>query len=59
MAPQFTAAFEGGVAPPTGYALMRDTALYLSPETVTPEQVARAANRYVLFSRTDVGNAVV
>ncbi len=59
VAPQFTAAFEGGVPPPTGYALMRDTALYLSPETVTPEQVARAATRYVLFSRTDVGNAVV
>lgn len=59
VAPQFTAAFEGGVAPPTGYALMRDTALYLCPATVTPSQVARAANRYVLFSRTDVGNPVV
>lgn len=59
VAPQFTAAFTGGVAPPTGYALMRDTALYLSPETVTPAQVARAANRYVLFSRTDVGDPVV
>ena len=59
VAPQFTAAFEGGVPPPTGYALMRDTALYLSPETVTPGQVNRASNRYVLFSRTDVGNALV
>lgn len=59
VAPQFTEAFAGGVPPPTGYALMRDTALYLSPETVTSAQVARAANRYVLFSRTDVGNSVV
>ncbi|MCU0457722.1 MAG: RagB/SusD family nutrient uptake outer membrane protein [Bacteroidales bacterium] len=59
VAPQFTAAFEGGVAPPTGYALMRDTALYLCPETVTAAQVARASNRYVLFSRTDVGDPVV
>lgn len=59
VAPQLGAAFAGGVAPPTGYDLMRDTALYLSPETVTAEQVARAANRYVLFSRTDVGNPVV
>jgi hypothetical protein len=59
VAPQLTAAFEGGVAPPTGYALMRDTALYLSPETVTPAQVSRAADRYVLFSRTDIGDPVV
>jgi len=59
VAPQFTAAFDGGVAPPTGYSQMRDTGLYLCPETVTPAQVARAADRYVLFSRTDVGNAVV
>ena len=59
VAPQFTAAFEGGVAPPTGYALMRDTGIYLCPETVTAAQVARAANRYVLFSRTDVGDPVV
>jgi len=59
VAPQFTAAFTGGVAPPAGYALMRDTAIYLSPETVTPAQVAQAANRYVLFSRTDVGDPVV
>jgi starch-binding outer membrane protein, SusD/RagB family len=55
----FQTAFAGGVAPPTGYALMRDTALYLCPETVTPAQIARAATRYVLFSRTDVGNAAV
>lgn len=59
VAPQFTAAFNGGVAPPTGYALMRDTALYLSPETVTAAQIARASTRYVLFSRTDVGNSLV
>ncbi|MRR22435.1 RagB/SusD family nutrient uptake outer membrane protein, partial [bacterium] len=59
VAPQFTTAFSGGIAPPSGYALMRDTALYLSPKTVTAAQVARAANRYVLFSRTDVGDPVV
>ncbi|HNX65667.1 MAG TPA: RagB/SusD family nutrient uptake outer membrane protein [Bacteroidales bacterium] len=55
----FKTAFAGGVAPPTGYANMRDTALYLCPNTVTAAQVARAAGRYVLFSRTDVGNSVV
>jgi len=59
VAPQFTTAFSSGVVPPTGYALMRDTALYLSRKTVTPAQIARAANRYVLFSRTNVNNAVV
>lgn len=59
VAPQFTTAFSGGVAPPTGYALMLDTALYLSPKTVTAAQIARAATRYVLFSRTDVSNASV
>lgn len=59
VAPQLGAAFEGGVQPPAGYALMRDTGIYLSPETVTPARVARAANRYVLFSRTDVGDPVV
>ncbi|MCU0377892.1 MAG: RagB/SusD family nutrient uptake outer membrane protein [Bacteroidales bacterium] len=59
VAPQFTAAFNSGVQPPTGYALMRDTAIYLSPTTVTPAQVSRAATRYVLFSRTDVGDPVV
>jgi starch-binding outer membrane protein, SusD/RagB family len=59
VAPQFTTAFTGGVAPPAGYALMRDTAIYMCPKTVTANQIARAATRYVLFSRTDVGNASV
>lgn len=59
VAPQFTTAFTGGIAPPTGYALMRDTALYLTRKTATAAQVARAANRYVLFSRTTVSNPVV
>jgi starch-binding outer membrane protein, SusD/RagB family len=59
LAPQFTTAFTNGIAPPTGYALMRDTALYLTRNQATPAQIARAANRYVLFSRTDVGNPVV
>jgi starch-binding outer membrane protein, SusD/RagB family len=56
VAPQFTTAFTAGIAPPTGYALMRDTALYLLRTTATAAQIARAANRYVLFSRTSVGN---
>lgn len=52
-------AFSGGVAPPTGFASLRDTAYYLSKRTVTASQIARAANRYILFSRTDVGNPAV
>jgi hypothetical protein len=56
VAPQFTTAFTGGIAPPTGYALMRDTALYLTRKTATASQIARAANRYVLFSRTSVSS---
>jgi starch-binding outer membrane protein, SusD/RagB family len=59
VAPQFTTAFNSGIAPPTGYALLRDTALYLSRTTVTAGQIARAATRYVLFSRTDVANPAV
>lgn len=59
VAPQFTTAFTSGIAPPAGYALMRDTALYLTRNTATPAQIARANNRYVLFSRTSVGNPVV
>jgi starch-binding outer membrane protein, SusD/RagB family len=59
LAPQFTTAFTGGIAPPTGYALMRDTALYLTRKPATAAQIARAANRYVLFSRTSVSNPVV
>jgi hypothetical protein len=38
---------------------MRDTALYLTRKRATTAQIARAANRYVLFSRTDVANPVV
>lgn len=59
VAPQFTTAFTGGVAPPTGYAQMRDTAIYLSRTTVTASKITRASTRYVLFSRTDVANPVV
>jgi starch-binding outer membrane protein, SusD/RagB family len=59
LAPVLQTAFAGGVAPPTGFANMRDTAIYLSKTTVTAGRIARAANRYVLFSRTDVGNANV
>jgi len=59
VAPSLGNAFAGGVAPPSGFAELRDTAIYLSKHTVTAEQIARAANRYVLFSRTDVGNSKV
>ncbi len=59
LAPAFQTAFAGSVAPPSGYASMRDTAIYLSKKTVTSKQVTRAANRYLLFSRTDVGNFAV
>jgi starch-binding outer membrane protein, SusD/RagB family len=59
LAASLKTAFAGGVAPPAGFANMRDTALYLSKKVVTAAQIARAANRYVLFSRTDVGNAKV
>jgi starch-binding outer membrane protein, SusD/RagB family len=52
-------AFAGGVAPPTGFALMRDTAIYMLKTTATASNIARASNRYVLFSRTDVGNSKV
>ncbi len=59
VAPLLQAAFAAGVAPPTGFARMRDTAIYLSKKNVTAAQIARAANRYVLFSRNEVGNSAV
>jgi len=59
LAPVLQTAFAGGVTPPTGYALMRDTALYLSKKNVTSSRIARAANRYLLFSRNDVGVTAV
>jgi len=59
LATSLQTAFAGGVVPPTGFANMRDTALYLSKNTVSASRIARAANRYVLFSRTDVGNSKV
>ncbi len=60
VAPVFTAAFNAGVQPPAGFANLRDTAIYMSKAIVTPASlIARAANRYVLFSRTDVGNPSV
>jgi starch-binding outer membrane protein, SusD/RagB family len=59
LAPVLQTAFAGGVAPPSGFANMRDTAIYLSRKTATAARIARAANRYVLFSRTDVGNSKV
>lgn len=59
IAPALQTAFAGGVTPPTGYANMRDTAIYLSKTPVTANQISRSTNRYVLFSRTDVGNSKV
>lgn len=59
LAPSLQAAFAAGVAAPSGYASMRDTAIFLTKKKATAAQIARAANRYVLFSRTDVGNAKV
>ena len=59
IAPSLQTAFAGSVVPPTGYTSMRDTAIYLLKKPATATQIARAGNRYVLFSRTDVGNAKV
>jgi hypothetical protein len=59
LAPVLQTAFAGGIAPPSGFANMRDTAIYMSKTTVTSARIARASNRYVLFSRTDVGNSKV
>ncbi len=59
VAPALQTAFAGSVEPPAGYAEMVDTAVYLSKKDVTAGQIARAANRYLLFSRTDVGDAAV
>ena len=59
LAPSLQTAFAGGIAPPSGFAFMRDTAMFLCRNNPTAAQIARANNRYVLFSRTDVGNAKV
>ena len=59
LAPVLQTAFAGGIAPPTGFANMRDTAIYMSKKNVTASKINRASNRYVLFSRTDVGNSKV
>jgi hypothetical protein len=51
LAPVLQTAFAGGVTPPTGYANMRDTAIFMSKRSATAAQIATAANRYVLFAR--------
>jgi len=51
LAPVLQTAFAGGVAPPAGYANMRDTAIFMTKKPATDAQIARAANRYVLFAR--------
>jgi hypothetical protein len=59
IAPSLQAAFADTATPPAGFENISDTAIYLSKKPVTASQIARAANRYVLFSRTDVGNSSV
>lgn len=60
IAPAFQTAFAAGITPPTGFALIRDTAIHMSKAVVTPASlIARAANRYILFSRVDEGNPAV
>jgi hypothetical protein len=60
IAPALQAAFASGIQPPTGFANMRDTAIYMSKSISTPSGIiSRASNRYVLFSRTDVGDPLV
>jgi hypothetical protein len=59
VAPSLQTAFADTATPPGAYVEMVDTAIYLSKTTVTDAQIGRAAGRYVLFSRTDVGNASV
>lgn len=59
IAPSLQAAFTTGVIPPSAYGNMRDTAIFLTKKPATAAQIARAAGRYVLFSRTSVGNAKV
>ncbi len=57
VAPVFQEAFAAGIAPPDGFPEMRDTVFYMSKAHATPASViARAKNRYVLWSRTDVGD---
>ena len=57
IAPPFQTAFASGVEPPAGFPLLRDTAIHMSKAVVTPPSlIARAANRYILFSRNDVGD---
>jgi starch-binding outer membrane protein, SusD/RagB family len=59
LAPALQTAFVGGVAPPTGYANMRDTAIFMTKKAATSAQIARAANRYVLFARVASTNPAV
>jgi starch-binding outer membrane protein, SusD/RagB family len=57
IAPVFQEAFAAGVEPPDGFANLRDTAIYMSKAVVTPPGlIARAKNRYILFSRIDEGD---
>jgi hypothetical protein len=57
VAPAFQQAFASGVQPPAGFALLRDTAIHMIKTVNVPaSKIARAANRYILFSRVDVGN---
>jgi hypothetical protein len=59
LAPALQTAFAGGVVAPTGYANMRDTAIFMSKRAATAAQIARAASRYVLFARIANANPAV
>jgi starch-binding outer membrane protein, SusD/RagB family len=59
LAPALQSAFAGGVVPPTGYANMRDTAIFMTKKAATSAQITRAANRYVLFARVASTNPAV
>lgn len=60
VAPVLTAAFNAGIEPPEGFHNLRDTAIYMSKAIITPASlIARAANRYILFTRTDIGDPAV
>lgn len=60
VAPVLTAAFNAGIEPPEGFHNLRDTAIYMSKAIIPPASlIARAANRYILFTRTDIGDPSV
>ena len=60
VAPSLQTAFSvNHINPPTGFKLMRDTAIYITKNTATVAQIARSKRRYVLLSRTAVADTTV